>query len=128
MKDSPAPAPKKGDGGGFFGAVKRKLSELGGAGRAAVRHMKASVRRVGNKLIITIVTTENFSWVPPGEATVKFDNGTATAKTDDTLTTRASVISSGLTITFALELADDGRTPRSVEYVNGLETIELELQ
>ncbi len=127
MKDEPEK--KKGDGGGgFFGAVKRKLSELGGAGRSAVRRMKASARRVGNKLIITIVAPENFSWVPPGEATVNFDDGSAIAKTDDTLTTRASVISAGLTITFALELSDDGRTPRSVEYVNGFETIELELQ
>ena len=59
MRRSSAPplakkvAPEK--GGGFFGAVKRKLAELGGGGPRGPRRMKATARRVGHTLVITIV-------------------------------------------------------------------------
>ena len=116
-------APK---GGGFFGAMKRKLSELGGGGPNK-RPVKAISRRMGNKLVVTFVALEDFAWTPPFGVTVNFDAGTTTATIDAALTTQAGHIARGLTVTLVLELADDGRAVRSVEFMSAGELLELEL-
>ena len=112
--------------GGFFGAMKRKLSELGGGGPNK-RRVKATSRRIGNKLVVTFVALEDFAWAPPFGVTVNFDAGNTTATVDATLTTQAGHIARGLTVTLVLELADDGRAVRSIEFMSAGELLELEL-
>lgn len=118
------PEPAKGDG--FFETVKRKLSELGGGGPGK-RRVKATARRLGTKLVISFLALEDFAWAPPAAVTVNLAGGTTSASVDLTLTTQAGHIARGLTVTLVLELADDGRAVRSVEFMSAGELLVLEL-